>query len=71
MKDESNTGEFVLEVFETYGDAYYRGRVAADLGRSGETCPFDHSDPQYEAWQCGWLRQCKLWLELRATVKSL
>jgi hypothetical protein len=71
MKDESNTGEFVLEVFETYGDAYYRGRVAGDLQLPSDRCPYDPRDPQAEAWACGWLRQNKLWAELRAKVKPL
>jgi ribosome modulation factor len=71
MKDESKTGEFVLEVFETYGEAYYRGRVAADLGHSRDSCPYNFVDPQSAVWLAGWLRQNEIWVQIKTALKPL
>jgi hypothetical protein len=71
MTDESTPYETVLAVFIQYGEAYYRGRVAADLNHAYTDCPYDPEDRQAKVWKAGWIRQSEIWLQLKAALKPL
>ena len=71
MMDDITPYETVLAVFVQFGDAYYKGRVAADLGHSRDSCPYNFVDPQSAVWLAGWLRQNEIWVQIKTALKPL